>query len=206
MANPSPDYVAGQRDMRDRCRDAARYAGRRMNDFAIDDIPAYTRATDAIVSAIDALPLAAASDTSSDGTEKHCSCASHQQPQCAHWRMGNCPDKPADHSEAIIAADEKFNGPSEAKQQEPVAFVHRAQFERWFHDGEGATPALYRFALPGTDPIYLAPPALDREAVAKIIAGDSWGQSEISITPRMRHARLMAGRKADAILSLIGGA
>ena len=23
-----------------------------------------------------------------------CNCSSHQQPGCAHWRMGRCPDKP----------------------------------------------------------------------------------------------------------------
>lgn len=26
--------------------------------------------------------------------DRTCICSSHQQPACAHWRMGHCPDKP----------------------------------------------------------------------------------------------------------------
>jgi hypothetical protein len=26
--------------------------------------------------------------------DRTCNCSSHQQPTCAHWRMGHCPDKP----------------------------------------------------------------------------------------------------------------
>jgi len=42
-----------------------------------------------------------------------CTCSSHQQPACAHWRMGECPDKPMPAGVARFPRNEG-NGAREA--------------------------------------------------------------------------------------------
>lgn len=45
---------------------------------------------------------------------RECICSSHQQPACAHWRMGNCPDKPKPGNVVLLREPRLGNGAREA--------------------------------------------------------------------------------------------
>ena len=129
------------------------------------------------------------------------------------------PDTPENRER--LQASVEGRATSEAKQQEPVAWPSvadagmlramvgwRCSDQRDGLTGEAAMMdqayhALYEHMR---DRGYTAPPALDREAVAKIIGGDIFGSPDDAVGPATRAARTSALAKADAILSLIGGA
>lgn len=46
--------------------------------------------------------------------DRNCTCSSYQQSRCAHWRMGNCPDKPMPENVRLLREPNLGNGGREA--------------------------------------------------------------------------------------------
>jgi hypothetical protein len=114
----------GERDMRERCKEAAYFNGRILEDGAADDIPAFRKTTDVIVSAISALPIAAANEiqNSDGGVEGHAAVPLEIPAQ----RSGESRDPLGDGSVKVGPHREDAAGikpgPSEATQgAEPVS-------------------------------------------------------------------------------------